>query len=102
MNVERRPCVFVGITLLSATASFARQVKTDFDRSANAQTDLVHDHRYRQWARQGLGYHSGSGTINRLWAPNTPPPMHFHDKDIVVAYRYDGSLKSTTPDGRAS
>ena len=29
MNVERRPCVFVGITLLSATASFAQQVKAD-------------------------------------------------------------------------
>ena len=28
-----------------------------------------------------------------------PTPMHFHDKDIVVAYRYDGSLKSVTPDG---
>jgi hypothetical protein len=27
--------------------------------------------------------------------------MHFHDKDIVVVYRYDGSLKSTTPDGKS-
>jgi hypothetical protein len=26
--------------------------------------------------------------------------MHFHDKDIVVVYRYDGSLESTTPDGK--
>jgi hypothetical protein len=25
--------------------------------------------------------------------------MHFHDKDVVVAYRYAGPLKSTTPDG---
>jgi hypothetical protein len=25
--------------------------------------------------------------------------MHFHDKDVVVAYRYDGTLKSVTPDG---
>jgi len=27
--------------------------------------------------------------------------MHFHDKDVVVVYRYDGSLKSTTPDGKS-
>jgi hypothetical protein len=26
--------------------------------------------------------------------------MHFHDKDIAVVFRYDGSLKSTTPDGK--
>ena len=25
--------------------------------------------------------------------------MHFHDKDVVVAYRFDGTLNSTTPDG---
>ena len=36
---------------------------------------------------------------NYSWAPNTPTPMHFHDKDIVVVYQYDGSLKSTTPHG---
>jgi hypothetical protein len=33
------------------------------------------------------------------WTPGVPTPMHFHDKDIVVAYRYDGSLKSVTPSG---
>lgn len=33
------------------------------------------------------------------WQPGTPTPMHFHDKDVVVAYRYDGSLKSVSPDG---
>jgi len=33
------------------------------------------------------------------WIPNVPTPMHFHDKDIVVGYRYDGDLKSITPDG---
>jgi hypothetical protein len=36
---------------------------------------------------------------NYSWTPGVPTPMHFHDKDIVVAYRYDGSLKSVTPDG---
>jgi hypothetical protein len=24
--------------------------------------------------------------------------MHFHAKDVVVAYRYDGALKSVKPD----
>ena len=33
------------------------------------------------------------------WTRGKPTPMHFHDKDVVVAYRYDGTLKSTMPDG---
>jgi hypothetical protein len=33
------------------------------------------------------------------WTRGVPTPMHFHDKDVVVAYRYDGALKSVTPDG---
>ena len=33
------------------------------------------------------------------WAPNVATPMHFHDKNVVVAYRFDGTLKSVTPDG---
>jgi len=33
------------------------------------------------------------------WTPGVPTPPHFHDKDVVVAYRYDGRLKSVTPDG---
>jgi hypothetical protein len=32
------------------------------------------------------------------WTPGKPSPMHFHDKDVVVVYLADGSLKSTTPD----
>ncbi len=28
------------------------------------------------------------------WTPGVPTPMHFHDKDIVVAFRYEGTLKS--------
>jgi len=27
--------------------------------------------------------------------------MHFHDKDVVVIYFGNGSLKSTTPDGKS-
>jgi quercetin dioxygenase-like cupin family protein len=201
MNVERRLCVFVGITLLFATASFAQRVKTDFDRSADAQTDLVHaatvidNERVRVWditlaqgqstdfgrheydfvtmfiaggqfrttsengatvteRRFGEAAYSHKGAKQEeeliaggptrlivvelkdhpeprypntsgyplafprpgsrkvldnervvVWnyssTPNTPTPMHFHDKDIVVVYRYDGSLKSTTPDGKS-
>jgi redox-sensitive bicupin YhaK (pirin superfamily) len=33
------------------------------------------------------------------WTPGKPTAMHFHDKDVVVAYRYDGTLNSTAPDG---
>lgn len=36
------------------------------------------------------------------WQPGTPTPTRFHDKDIVVAYRHDGSLKCVSPDGAAS
>ena len=35
MNVQRSIFASVGIALLFATASFAQQVKTDYDRSAN-------------------------------------------------------------------
>lgn len=33
------------------------------------------------------------------WTPREPTPMHFHDKDVVVVYREDTALVSTTPDG---
>jgi quercetin dioxygenase-like cupin family protein len=38
---------------------------------------------------------------NYSWTPGVPTPMHFHDKDVLVVYRYDGSLKSTLPDGKS-
>jgi hypothetical protein len=28
--------------------------------------------------------------------------MHFHDKNVVVVYLVEGSLRSTTPDGRVT
>jgi len=39
-------------------------------------------------------------TWEYTWQPNVPTPMHFHDKDVVLVYLEDGSLKSTTPDGK--
>jgi len=35
------------------------------------------------------------------WTLGTPSPMHFHDKDVVVIYLDNGTLKSTTPDGKS-
>jgi quercetin dioxygenase-like cupin family protein len=36
---------------------------------------------------------------NYTWRKNAPTPMHFHDKDVVLVYRYDGTLRSTALDG---
>ena len=33
------------------------------------------------------------------WKPGVATPMHFHDKDVVVVYFENGTLRSTTPDG---
>jgi hypothetical protein len=35
------------------------------------------------------------------WTPGVPTPMHFHDKDVVVIYLGNGSLRSTTTDGKS-
>ena len=35
------------------------------------------------------------------WTLGQPTPMHFHDKDVVVIYLDNGTLKSTTPDGKS-
>ena len=36
------------------------------------------------------------------WNPGEPTPMHFHDRDVVVVYQDETTLKSTTPDGQAT
>jgi len=33
------------------------------------------------------------------WVPGRATPMHFHDKDVVVAYREEGTLQSVSPAG---
>lgn len=33
------------------------------------------------------------------WVPGRSTPMHFHDKDVVVAYREEGTLQSVSPTG---
>ena len=39
-------------------------------------------------------------TWEYTWRPGVATPVHFHDKDVVLVYLEDGSLKSTTPDGK--
>ncbi len=33
------------------------------------------------------------------WVPGQPTPMHFHDKDVVVAFLQQGTLQSVSPTG---
>ena len=36
------------------------------------------------------------------WGPHETTPMHYHDKDIVGVFRYDGPLKSTDEKGKST
>jgi quercetin dioxygenase-like cupin family protein len=36
------------------------------------------------------------------WGPGETTSMHYHDKDIVGVFRYDGPLKSTDPAGKST
>jgi hypothetical protein len=38
---------------------------------------------------------------NYAWTLGVPTPMHYHDKDVVVVFRNDGLLRSTTPKGES-
>ncbi|HWF65309.1 MAG TPA: hypothetical protein VN685_11905, partial [Rhizomicrobium sp.] len=33
------------------------------------------------------------------WPPGEATPMHHHDKDTVMSFRYDGPVRSTDPEG---
>jgi len=35
------------------------------------------------------------------WTPDVPVPMHHHDKDTVMVFRYDGPIRSTGTDGKS-
>jgi len=39
---------------------------------------------------------------NYRWLPGKPTPMHFHNTEVVVAYRGNGDVSSTTPDGKTT
>lgn len=36
------------------------------------------------------------------WRPGVAVPMHHHDKDTVMVFRYDGPIRSTNPKGEVS
>jgi hypothetical protein len=36
------------------------------------------------------------------WLPGVAVPMHHHDKDTVMVFRYDGPIRSTNPKGEVS
>ena len=36
------------------------------------------------------------------WTPGEPTPVHFHDKDVVVVFLEDGTLRSTTLTGEVT
>lgn len=39
---------------------------------------------------------------NYKWLSGKPTPMHFHNTEVVVVYRGDGDIASTTPDGKTA
>jgi predicted metal-dependent enzyme (double-stranded beta helix superfamily) len=39
---------------------------------------------------------------NYTWLPGKPTPMHFHNTEVVVAYRGNGDVSSSTPDGKTT
>jgi hypothetical protein len=39
---------------------------------------------------------------NSVWLPGKPTPMHFHDKDTLVVFEANGTLRSTAPDGKST
>lgn len=39
---------------------------------------------------------------NYAWQPGKPTPMHFHNTEVVVAYRGNGDVASATPDGKTT
>jgi hypothetical protein len=39
---------------------------------------------------------------NYAWVPGKPTPMHFHNTEVVVVFRGDGDVASTTADGKVT
>jgi predicted metal-dependent enzyme (double-stranded beta helix superfamily) len=39
---------------------------------------------------------------NYAWVPGQPTAMHFHDTEVVVVFRGDGDIASTTQDGKTT
>lgn len=102
---------FVAVSLPDGAVAFGRKGSTP---AAKGRTIIVElkDHKVAPLANKS-GYPNafprpGSKKVlendrvivwDYTWTPGVATPMHFHDKDVVVTYLKDGSLKSTTPAG---
>lgn len=102
---------FVAIALADGTAMFGRKGKTPPSRGRTIVIELK-DHKVaplpnkseypNAFPRPGSKKLIENDRVivwDYTWTPGVPTPMHFHDKDVVVTYLKDGSLKSTTPAG---
>jgi hypothetical protein len=111
-TASKLPYDSVSVSLTSKTATF---LKKDAVRKSDGRSILIalKDHAVAPTANKtGLPLafpRPGSKKVlenNRViiwdytWTPGEATPMHFHDKDVVVTYLDDGTLKSTTPDGK--
>jgi hypothetical protein len=102
---------FVAITLADGKAAFERKGSTPASRGRTIVIELK-DQTVAPLPNKS-GYPNafprpGSKKLienNRVivwdytWTTGVPTPMHFHDKDVVVTYLKDGSLKSTALSG---
>lgn len=102
---------FVAITLADGKAAFGQKGGTPASPGRTIVIELK-DHPVAPIANKS-GYPNafprpGSKRLlenNRVivwdytWTTGVATPMHFHDKDVVVTYLKDGSLKSTTSAG---
>jgi hypothetical protein len=102
---------FVAITLADGKAVFERKGSTPASKGRTIVIELK-DHTVAPLANKS-GYPNafprpGSKKLiendrvivwDYTWTTGVATPMHFHDKDVVVTYLKDGSLKSTTPSG---
>lgn len=105
---------YVAITLADGTAKLGRAGTTP---AAHGRTVVIEikDHAASPLANKS-GYPNAfprpgskklfeNGKVivwDYTWMPGVATPMHFHDKDVVVTYLKDGSLKSTTASGEST
>jgi hypothetical protein len=57
------------------------------------------------WPRPGAVKTFENGQViawNYNWVRGRPAPTHFHVHQQVVAYRYDGTIRTITPDGKVT
>jgi hypothetical protein len=105
---------FVAINLADGKAKFGRKGSTPASKGRTIVVE-VKDHTDPPLTKKSTYQNAfpRPGSIRLLetdkvivwdytWTTGVATPMHFHDKDVVVTYLKDGSLKSTTPSGDAT